>query len=261
MLPQRHIQLTIAYDGTDYHGWQIQPGYRTIQATISAAATSLLRSPIPVQGAARTDAGVHAWGQSALICTGHPIPLAELPLAMNNRLPRDITIRSAREVGPDFNLMASVVSKHYRYMIYAARIRPMRQSRFCWHIPSRLSIEPMQKAAQYVLGTQDFRSFASALERGQNTIRTISRCDVTVSEGDPDTIAIDVEGPGFLHHMIRILVGTLVDISHGHWMPEQIVDILASRDRQAAGHLAPACGLCLERIQFRGEPGCQSRDG
>jgi tRNA pseudouridine38-40 synthase len=259
MHPQRQIKLTIAYDGTDYHGWQIQPGYKTVQGTLCEAVTSLFRYPTHVQGAARTDAGVHASGQVGLIKTAHPVPTEQLPLALNDCLPQDIAVRHAEEVGPDFDVMRLVARKGYRYTIYTGRLRPIRQIRFCWHIPGELSVEAMNAAAQHLVGTLDFRSFAATVDEDQNTVRTVFRCDVIRGcNGDPDMISIDIEGDGFLHHMVRNFVGTLVDISHGHWRPEQIVDILEARDRRAAGHLAPASGLCLEWIKYRGQSGSES---
>jgi len=147
----------------------------------------------------------------------------------------------------------------YRYTIYTGQLRPIRQIRFCWHIPGPLSVEAMNVAAQHLVGTRDFRSFAAAVYEDQNAVRTVFRCNVTRGfNGDPDTLSIDIEGDGFLRHMVRILVGTLVDISHGHWRPEEIVDILEARDRSAAGHLAPASGLCLEWIQYRGQAGVEA---
>lgn len=252
MHPRRRIKLTIAYDGTDYHGWQIQPAAQTVQGTLCEAATSLLRHATHVQGAARTDAGVHAWGQVGLIQTTHPIPAEQLPQALNDRLPQDIVVRQAQEVGPDFDVMRRVARKGYRYTIYTGRLRSVRQIRFCWHLPGPLCVEAMHTAAQGLVGTRDFRSLAATAGDDRNTVRTVFRCDVLQGpDGDPDVICVDIEGDGFLHHMVRILVGTLVDISHGHWRPEQVRGILEARDRKAAGHLAPASGLCLEWIRYR----------
>jgi tRNA pseudouridine38-40 synthase len=242
----------LAYDGTDYHGWQIQPGRKTIQGTLCDAATALLRRPTHVQGASRTDAGVHARGQAALIEVADPIDTDHLALGLNNHLPRDIVVRHAREVGPDFDIRADVTRKAYCYTICTGRFRPVRQIRFCWHFPGTLSVEAMQAAAHHLVGTKDFRSFAAALEAGQDTVRTVFRCAVARDRGDDgDRIAIDVEGNGFLHHMVRIMAGTLIDIGRGHWRPQDMAAILAARNRTAAGHLAPARGLCLEWIRFR----------
>ncbi len=252
MPARRKIKLVIAYDGTDYHGWQIQPGLKTVQGMLCEAATSLLRHPTHVQGAGRTDAGVHARGQVGLIETAHPIAIDLLPLALNDCLPQDIAVLNAQEVGPDFDVMADVLRKAYRYTIHTGRLRPVHRIRFCWHFPGRLEVEAMRAASQYFVGSHDFRSFAAAVEEGESTVRTLFRCDVAQNcDGDPDTIAIDVEGSGFLHHMVRILAGTLIDIGRGHWPPEHVPVILAARNRKAAGHLAPAGGLCLEWIRFR----------
>lgn len=248
----RKIRLLIAYDGTEYHGWQIQPGFRTVQSVLCEAATALLRCPTRVVGASRTDAGVHAMGQVGLIKTTNPINAQHLGRAINEFLPRDVAVLEAQEASPDFDLVGDVVRKAYRYTIYTGRVRPVRRIRFCWHYPNRLMLEAMQTAAGHFVGTHDFRSFAASLELGENTVRTLFRCEVSSGgDGDPDTLTIDLEGDGFLHHMARILVGTLVDVGRGHWRPEEMAEILASRDRQAAGHLAPAAGLCLEWIRYR----------
>jgi len=251
MFPGRKIKLTIAYDGTEYHGWQIQPGFRTVQSVLCEAATALLRSPTRVVGASRTDAGVHANGQVGLIKTTHPIPVEHLALGLNEFLPRDVAVLDAQEASPEFDLVGDVVSKAYRYRIHTGRIRPVRGIRFCWHYPSRLAVEAMQAAASRFVGSHDFRSFAASIEPGENTVRTLARCEISADQDDPATLTVDIEGNGFLHHMARILVGTLVDVGRGHWKPEQMTEILAARDRQAAGHLAPAGGLCLEWIRYK----------
>ena len=251
MPARRKIKLVIAYDGTDYHGWQIQPGLRTVQGARCAAATALLRHPTHVQGAGRTDAGVHALGQVGVIDTTHPIPADHLASGLNDHLPQDIAVLHAQEVAPDFDVVGDVTRKAYRYTIYTGRLRPVRRIRFCWHFPAPLAVEAMHTAAQHLVGTRDFRSFAAAVDEGENTVRTVFRCDVTRVGDDCDLITIDVEGDGFLHHMVRIIAGTLIDSGRGHWPPEHMADILAARSRKAAGHLAPAPGLCLEWIKFR----------
>lgn len=254
MLPRRKIKLVLAYDGTEYHGWQIQPGLRTVQGTVCEAATALLRHPAHVQGASRTDAGVHAQGQVAVVETANPIPAEELALGLNDFLPQDIVVLRAQEVGADFDLMRDVTRKAYRYTIYTGRIHPVRRIRFCWHFPGRLAIEAMQAAARLLVGLHDFRSFAAAVEEGENTVRTVFRCEVAQDiDGDPNLVVIDVEGNGFLHHMVRIIAGTLIDIGRGHWPPGHMAEILAARHRKAAGHLAPAGGLSLEWIRYRQE--------
>jgi tRNA pseudouridine38-40 synthase len=249
---RRKIKLVIAYDGTDYHGWQIQPGFRTVQETLCLAAAAVLRRPTHVQGASRTDTGVHARGQVGLIDTTGPVSLERLAPALNDHLPRDIVVLEARQVGLDFDVMRDVTRKSYRYTIYTGRFRPVHQIRFCWHVWVPLTIEAMQAAAQHLVGWHDFRSFATRLDQDQNTVRTLFRCDVTRGDGGAaDWITMDVEGDGFLHHMVRLMAGTLIDIGRGRWAPEHMAEILAARDRTAAGHLAPASGLCLEWIKFQ----------
>jgi len=252
MPARRKIKLVLAYDGTDYHGWQIQPGFKTVQGTVCEAATSLLRHQTHVQGASRTDAGVHAQGQVGVIDTTDPIPADHLHLALNDHLPRDIVVLHAQEVGLDFDIMRDVTRKAYRYTIYTGRLRPVCQIRFCWHFPAPLTIEAMRAAAQHLVGSWDFCSFAANTDKKPDTMRTVFRCDVAQGlEGDHDLITIDIEADGFLHHMARIVAGTLIAIGRGHWRPEHMAEILKARDRMAAGHLAPASGLCLEWIKFR----------
>ncbi len=239
----------IAYDGTDYHGWQIQPDLRTVQGTLCAAASTVLRQEIRVQGASRTDAGVHAQGQWGLIPTIHPITADHLVGCLNDTLPPSIVVREAVEVSNDYVLLDHVSSKAYRYTLCTSRVRPWRMARFCWHYPGHLHIEDMQQAAEKLLGRHDFSSFAAGLEPGQNTIRTLTRCQVFSERlGEDDFLHFDVEGDGFLFHMVRIIVGTLVDIGRGHWPAHRMSDILYACHRQAAGHLAPAAGLCLMEI-------------
>jgi tRNA pseudouridine38-40 synthase len=261
MPARRKIKLTMAYDGTDYHGWQIQPGLKTVQGTVCEAATSLLRRQTHVQGASRTDAGVHAQGQVGVIDTTDPIPVDHLHLALNDHLPRDIVVLHAQEVGLDFDVMGDVTRKAYRYTICTGRLRPVRQIRFCWHFPAPLAVEAMHEAAQHLVGSCDFRSFAARIDEKEDAVRTVFCCDVAQGlEGDHDQITIDIEADGFLHHMARIIAGTLIAVGRGHWRPEHMADILGARNRMAAGHLAPAGGLCLEWIKFRQDDRVDARN-
>ncbi|MBN1509051.1 MAG: tRNA pseudouridine(38-40) synthase TruA [Sedimentisphaerales bacterium] len=252
MSRRRKIKLVVAYDGTDYHGWQIQPGLRTVQGTLCEAATVLLHRPTHVQGASRTDAGVHARGQVGVIDTMDSVSTGDLHRALNDHLPPDITVQHAQEVGLDFDVTGDVIRKVYRYTIHAGRSRPVRQSRFCWHFPASLAVDAMQVAAQHLVGSRDFRSFGVRMDENENTVRTVFRCDVTRGfDDDQDRVTIDIEASGFLRHMARIITGTLVAVGRGHWRPEYTVDVLEARNRLTAGHLAPACGLCLEWIRYR----------
>jgi len=243
----RHIKLTVAYDGTDYHGWQIQPGKRTIQGQLTEAFRSLTDSKVRVHGASRTDAGVSALGQVALAVVDTPIPACNLVKALNDRLPADIAVLDADDAQPGFDLLGGVKSKLYRYTIFTGPVRPVLQIRHCWHLPAKLEVTAMAEAAALLVGTRDFKSFATASDKRQNTVRTIFKCDV---RREDDWLYIDVEGDGFLYNMVRNIVGTLAEVGKGRWRPQKITEILEARDRRAAGPVAPASGLCLMWIKY-----------
>jgi tRNA pseudouridine38-40 synthase len=248
---QRKIKLTIAYDGTDYHGWQVQPGLKTVQETLCKAAADLIGRKTHVHGASRTDAGVHAKGQAGLIEVVSPIPTENFPKALTDRLPLDIAVLDACEVDKAFDLIGDVTRKLYRYAICISKARPVMAIRYCWHLPGRFDIQAMQDASRHLVGTHDFKSFASAADQRQSSVRTVFRCDVLALEDkNHQWIIIDIEGDGFLYNMVRNMVGTLIDIGHGRWEPAMISSILEAKDRTAAGQLAPASGLCLEWIKY-----------
>jgi tRNA pseudouridine38-40 synthase len=243
----RKIKLTIQYDGSRYSGWQIQPGKRTIQGELVEALSNLVGIRTYVHGASRTDAGVSALGQVGLFEIDSPIPTENFADAINDRLPPEIVVTSAEEVPPEFDLFGGVKSKLYSYTIYTGRYRPVLRLNQCWHIPKKLDAGAMNQAAQLLVGTKDFKSFASAADRRESSIRTIFRCDVTAED---KWIYVSVEGDGFLYNMVRNIVGTLVDVGLGRWKPEKITEILEAKDRTAAGRLAPAQGLCLIWIKY-----------
>ena len=247
----RNIKLTITYDGSEYHGWQIQPGLRTIQGVITDAIQDLLGSEVRLFGASRTDAGVSALGQVGLIQIDSPIPTENLAKAITDRLPADIAITEAVEVPEGFDLMGAVTNKLYRYTIFTGPVRPVLQIRHCWHLPTKLDTTAMAEAAQLLVGKKDFKSFASAADKRENTLRTIFRCDVSNSkEGEKDWVYVEVEGDGFLYNMVRNIVGTLVEVGVGRWNSERMNEILDAKDRTAAGPIAPASGLCLMWIKY-----------
>jgi len=243
----RNIKLTVQYDGSRYRGWQTQPGKRTIQGELVEAVSNLVGVRTYVHGASRTDAGVSALGQVALFEIDSPIPTENFPKAINGQLPRDIVVTSAEEVPWGFDLMSGVKSKLYRYTIYIGRHRPVLRLNQCWHIPKKLDVDAMNQAAQLLVGKKDFKSFASAADRRENSVRTIFRCNVTAED---KWIYVDVEGEGFLYNMVRNIVGTLVEVGRGRWKPEKINEILEAKNRTAAGPLAPAVGLCLMWIKY-----------
>jgi len=243
----RKIKLTIQYDGSRYSGWQIQPGKRTIQGELVEAVSSLVGEKTHVHGASRTDAGVSALGQVGLFEIDSPIPTENFTEAINDRLPAEIVVTSAEEAPGDFDLLGGVKSKLYRYTIYTGRHRPVLRLNQCWHIPKKLDAEAMDQAARLLVGTKDFKSFASAADRRENSVRTVFRCDVTAED---KWIYINVEGDGFLYNMVRNIVGTLVEVGTGRWQPEKINEILEAKNRTAAGRLAPPEGLCLMWIKY-----------
>ena len=246
-MPVRNIKLTIAYDGTEYHGWQIQPGLRTIQGVITDAIQELLGSEVRLFGASRTDAGVSALGQVGLIQIDSQIPTENLARAITGRLPTDIAVTEAEDVPQDFDLMGAVTNKLYRYTIFTGQVRPVLKIRHCWHLHTKLDITAMDEAAKFLVGKKDFKSFASAADKRESSVRTIFRCDVT---SEDKWIYVDVEGDGFLYNMVRNIVGTLVDVGNGRWKPKKIDEILKAKDRTAAGQLAPPQGLCLMWIKY-----------
>lgn len=246
-MPVRNIKITVQYDGSRYSGWQIQPGKRTIQGELTEVVSNLVGVRTQVHGASRTDAGVSALGQVGLFEIESPIPTENFPKAINGKLPRDIVVTSAEEVPKGFDLISGPISKLYRYTIYTGKHRPVMRLNQCWHIPKKLDIDAMDKAAQLLVGKKDFKSFASAADRRKDSIRTIFRCNVT---SEDKWIYTDVEGDGFLYNMVRNIVGTLVDIGRGRWKPEKIEEILEAKDRTSAGQLAPAQGLCLMWIKY-----------
>lgn len=257
----RKIKFTVQYDGCDYHGWQIQPGKRTIQGELSQAVTNLVGQEITVNGASRTDAGVSALGQSAVFEVDNcPIPTENFQKAINDRLPDEIVIKDLSEAPKNFDVISDVKSKLYRYTIRTSAIRPVLDIRHCWHIASQLNVELMNEAAQHLVGKHDFKSFASAADKRQSSIRTIFKCDVKTSDerqatsdkrrATSDEIYIDVEGDGFLYNMVRNIVGSLVEVGIGRWQSDKMKEVLQACDRTSAGPIAPPQGLCLIKIEY-----------
>ena len=246
-MPLRNIRLTIAYDGFDYSGWQVQPGKRTVQGEIVEAVSKLFGKRTYVHGASRTDAGVSAMGQVGLFETDSPVPTQNLAKAITDKLPADIAVLEAVEEAWGFDLMSSVTNKLYRYTIFTGRIRPVLNVRHCWHLTAKLDVPAMARAAKLLVGKKDFKSFASAADKRKSSVRTIFRCDV---KSEHNSVYVDVEGDGFLYNMVRNIVGTLIEIGVGRWEPEKINEILKAKNRTAAGRLAPPQGLCLMWIRY-----------
>ena len=246
-MAKRNIKLIVAYDGSSYHGWQRQTDADTIQHQLEEALEKLCNRSIKVTGASRTDAGVSALGQTANFRIDSPIPAGNFARAITLLLPDDIAVVSAEDVSDNFDSIRDAKNKHYRYSINTGITRPVLQIKQCWHRPGQLNVEDMDKGAKLLVGEKDFKSFASAADTRLSSVRNVTHCDVTNND---EWIYIDIEGNGFLYNMVRNITGTLIEIGRGRWTPERIEDILAAKDRAAAGPLAPASGLCLMRIDY-----------
>ncbi len=245
----RNIKLIIAYNGAAYHGWQRQAeGVDTVQGRVERACALVCGHPVAVQGASRTDAGVHAAGQCANFHTPNmAIPLVGLRLAVNARLPRDISIVSAVEAAEGFNASRDAAGKTYRYRIWTSPARAVALDKQAYTYWRTLDIEPMRQAGRRLVGPHDFRGFATRTDDREDTVRTIFRCEVAEDGGE---IVIHVQGDGFLYNMVRNIVGTLVEIGRGRWGPDRIDKVLASCDRADAGPTAPADGLTLVCVHY-----------
>lgn len=244
---KKRISLTVAYDGTQYCGWQIQNNGKTIQGELNRCLEALLGCPVETMGASRTDAGVHALGNVAVFDTDSRIPGEKFSYALNQRLPEDIRIQSSQEVDPDFHPRYCKSEKTYRYSILNRRF-PLPTERlysYFYHYP--LDVEKMQKAAAYLIGEHDFASFCGAGAQVRSTVRLVT--DFTV-ERDSERVYLQVTGRGFLYNMVRIFAGTLIQVGNGAYPPERMPEILGARDRGAAGPTAPACGLTLQGIRY-----------
>lgn len=248
----KRVMLTVAYDGTNYSGWQLQPKAETIESVLNRCIGELTGEEIMVIGASRTDAGVHAMGNIAVFDTMSRIPGDKFSYALNQRLPEDIRIRGSKEVAPDFHPRHCESRKTYEYRIYCAPF-PMPVKRlysYFTYVP--LNIDLMSQAAECMAGEHDFKSFCSVQTQALTTVRRVDSVKV-FKEGDE--IVIRVAGRGFLYNMVRIMAGTLLEAGRGHIAPEKVKEILAAKDRQAAGPTAPACGLTLVGYEFLTEEG------
>jgi tRNA pseudouridine38-40 synthase len=252
----RNLKLTLAYDGTDFYGWQVQPGRATIQGTLAEALERVTGASGIPQGAGRTDAGVHALGQVAASTVLAPIPARNLVVALNDALPSAIRVLSVEEVAPDFHPRACAKSKTYRYRILRAEICPPFVARYVWHHPYPCDEAAIIAAAPLIEGTHDFTSFAAVdpdrSERLANQEASNIRTIVSSRwSRQGDEFIYTVTGNGFLHHMVRNLVGTFLLIGRGTLKPESLSEILAARNRSSnPGATAPPQGLYLVNVEY-----------
>jgi len=243
----RSLKLTLAYDGTAYVGWQRQLNGVSVQQMVEEACAPVAGATPTVIGAGRTDAGVHAFGQVASLNIETQLSAATLHRAINSRLPADIRVVEVADAPPGFHAQFDAVGKTYRYrMVTAPWLSPFDRW-FVWHAPGPRDVEAMRRAAARLVGQHDFASFQAAGTGILETIRTMHRVEIRDGGGE---FVIDVEGDGFLRHMVRAMVGTLAEVGSGARTSESIDAVLAARSRQAAGETAPACGLTLVSVQY-----------
>lgn len=241
----RNIKLILEYEGTDYHGWQVQPDRRTIQGTIEESLARLLREKAVLVSAGRTDAGVHALAQVAHFRTDSDLPVVRIERGLNGLLPEDIAIREVEEMPLSFHARFDARSRRYRYRI--ARRRRAIERRLLWVVHADLDVARMQEASVGLIGAHDFTSFCAASSESDTRICEVTECRW---EQEGEEIRLEIEANRFLHNMVRVIVGTVVDVGRGKLAPEDVAQILQAKDRRRAGRTAPARGLCLVRVNY-----------
>jgi tRNA pseudouridine38-40 synthase len=246
----RTLKFTLQYDGTDYVGWQRQPNGASIQGVLEDALAPIEGGPVTVHGAGRTDAGVHALGQVASATVVNTLDERTLARALNAVLPLDVRVLSIEEGEPDFHARFRAVAKTYEYRIVNAPIASAFLRRYVWHIQQPLDLEAIRTAAGPLVGTHDFAGFQGAGTFAASTVRTILALDVEDGAGFDLPFVIRVTGDGFLRHMVRNIVGTLVEVGAGRWDPWRLLAVLESRDRSEAGRTAPPQGLFLTHVGY-----------
>ena len=243
----KRIGMVVAYDGTNYCGWQIQPNGITIQGVLNKCLSDLLGEKIEVMGASRTDAGVHALGNVCVFDTNTRIPGEKISFALNQSLPEDIRIQLSEEVEPDFHPRYTDSEKTYEYRILNRTFPVPTERLYSYFYHYKLDVNMMREATSFLIGRHDFASFCGSGAQVKSTIRTITSAMV---ERDGDIITIRISGTGFLYNMVRIIAGTLIEIGNGQYPPERMKSIVEACDRSAAGPTAPACGLTLIGIRY-----------
>lgn len=245
-MPTR-FKLIVEYDGSDYHGWQIQPNGPTIQETLEAAVARFCGESVRVNAAGRTDAGVHAAGQVVAFTLQAPRAPEVVLRALNALTPRDISITTAEAVPENFDPRRAARSRTYVYRIWNAPWPSPFWRRYAWHLPRPLDVDAMQTAARALLGEHDFSAFQAADCDAENPVRRVLRSEFTHRDA---LLTYTIEATAFLRHMVRSIIGTLVEVGNGAREPAELPRLLASRDRDQAGPTAPACGLCLQRVDY-----------
>ncbi|MCF6465295.1 tRNA pseudouridine(38-40) synthase TruA [Clostridium sp. Cult2] len=242
-----NVKLTIQYDGTNYCGWQRQKNAKSIQEEIEKAIKLITGEKVDLIGSGRTDSGVHAKGQVANFFTHSKIPVDRFKFALNSKLPRDISIIDSRMVHEEFHSRYDAIGKRYQYIIYNREIRNPLYRNFVYHVPYYLDYKKMEKATGYFLGTHDFATFMASNSNVKTTIRTINKFFLERTE---DLTTFTIEGNGFLYNMVRIIIGTLIEVGNGKIKSSSVPHIIDSKNRNTAGHTAPPEGLYLEKVFY-----------
>ncbi len=244
----QNIKLTIEYDGTNYSGWQIQKNTEfTVQEKLQKAFKKINKKPVKVQGASRTDAGVHAMGQAANCILDVVIPIERIPAAVNRLLPKDIICKKAERVKMDFHARYDSIGKKYRYRIYNQKLPSVFVRNYSYYYRQDIDLALLKKACQYFVGTQDFASFQASGCAAKNTVKTLKSMEVIQKDRE---IWFEIQGDGFLYNMVRIIIGTLIELSMGKIQITDIKKIISAKDRSKAGFTAPAQGLSLLEVYY-----------
>lgn len=244
----KNIKLTIEYDGTLFNGWQKQENQRTVEGELEKSIKKATGEDVKILASGRTDRGVHAYGQVANFMTDSTIPGDRFLYALNDKLPDDISIKSSEEVHRSFHARYSAHRKTYRYIILNEDIRSPIYRNYAYQVKHKLDFKSMKKAIHHFVGRQDFSAFVPYKSNIDKNIRTVY--DVRLLKKDDSSIELEIDGNGFLHNMVRIIVGTLVEVGHGRRSPESVADIISGKDRAKAGHTAPAEGLYLLKVFY-----------
>ncbi len=243
----KNIKLTIEYDGTGFYGWQKQEGLRTVEEEVEKAIHIATGQKVKLYASGRTDAGVHAYGQVANFLINTTIPGERFLYPLNDKLPDDICIRKSEEVPEEFHSRFSAIKKTYRYLILQDDLRSPLMRNFAYQVSYKLDIDRMREAIGYFIGRKDFTSLTPIKSSIDKNIRTVLDADVKT---DGNIVFIEISGNGFLHNMVRIIAGTVIEVGYGKKNPEDIEGILKAKDRNKAGHTAPATGLYLMKVEY-----------
>jgi tRNA pseudouridine38-40 synthase len=241
----RNIKLIIEYDGTDFSGWQVQPGQRTVQGVLEQKLSEMLEGPVTLHGSGRTDAGVHAKGQVANFLTDKTLPLQAFTLGLNSALPRDIAVRTAEEMPEAFHARFDATARLYHYRMVSER-SPL-QERYAWRMTYQVDPAILHAVASRIIGKHDFQALTCAQAETDNFVVDVQQSEWKIESGQFTYV---IKADRFLHNLVRILVGTMVDMARGKIDPDELESIIASKDRTKAGKTAPPQGLCMMEVVY-----------